>query len=235
MLIALAVVTGMGLILAGNIPQDDDYHLFADSRVVAGIPNFWNVVSNLPFLAVGMFGLLIPGTFHKDKRSYLVLYLGIILVAIGSAYYHLDSNNSTLVWDRLPMTVAFMSLCSIVIEEFIAQKPGRTSLIPMILAGILSVVYWISTGDLRLYVFIQFYPMLAIPVIVITFRSGGRDTRPYWTLLVLYGVAKVFEHFDPQTYELLGFISGHSLKHIAAATGLFVLVNSYRNNALVKG
>ena len=51
-----------GLLLLPAMPQDQSYHLFADCRVVAGIPKFWNVVSNLPFLAVGAAGLCGPGS-----------------------------------------------------------------------------------------------------------------------------------------------------------------------------
>ena len=39
------------------------------------------------------------------------------MVAIGSSYYHWKPSNSRLVWDRLPMTVGFMSLVAVVISE----------------------------------------------------------------------------------------------------------------------
>ena len=46
-----------GLLLLPPISQDQGYHHFADQRTLFGVPNFWNVVSNLPFMAVGSVGL----------------------------------------------------------------------------------------------------------------------------------------------------------------------------------
>lgn len=39
------------------VAQDLNYQLFADQDTWLGMPNFWNVVSNLPFVAVGIYGL----------------------------------------------------------------------------------------------------------------------------------------------------------------------------------
>jgi hypothetical protein len=162
-----------------------------------------------------------------------LLFFGTFLVGFGSGYYHLDPNNQTLVWDRLPITVAFMALFSIIISEFISVRSGKTLLLPLILAGILSVAYWQFSeirgeGDLRFYALVQFYPMLAIPIILICYRSRCTYVYAYWCLLLAYIIAKLFEHFDAEVYNVSGFISGHSLKHLAAALGMYVLLVSYQ-------
>src|SRR5262245_54252564 len=77
-----------GLMLLPPIPQDQDYHQFADQRIIIGIPNFWNVVSNLPFLAVGAAGL----RRFRDNPAAIVFFLGVFLTGIGSSYYHWDPN-----------------------------------------------------------------------------------------------------------------------------------------------
>src|SRR5215469_8396632 len=41
-----------------RIPQPQSYHLFADKRGFLGIPNFGDVVSNVPFGVIGICGLL---------------------------------------------------------------------------------------------------------------------------------------------------------------------------------
>src|SRR5262245_63120081 len=87
------------------IPQDPSYHQFADQRTLLGIPHFWNVVSNLPFVLVGAIGLW---QFGRDRASF-VLFLGVFLTGFGSAYYHWDPNDDTLFWDRLPMALTFMA------------------------------------------------------------------------------------------------------------------------------
>ena len=105
----------------------------------------------------------------NNKHSYLFLFLGSILVGLGSGYYHISPNNETLVWDRIPMTVAFMALYSIIISEFVSVKAGRLLLFPLIIIGVCSVIYWQFTevsgaGDLRFYAVVQFFPILTIPI-----------------------------------------------------------------------
>ena len=60
-----------GLLLLPSIPQDQHYHQFADQRALLGIPNFWNVVSNIPFIAIGAVGLR---RFRNDPAT-VVLFL----------------------------------------------------------------------------------------------------------------------------------------------------------------
>lgn len=240
---ALIAITALFAIVAvlsqGPISQDVAYHLFADTKPFWAIPNFWNVVTNLPFLIVGFVGLyelIFPGrlgTVNGMTVAYALLFAGAFLVGLGSAYYHWEPNNQTLVWDRLPMTIAFMALFSIIIGEFVSLRGGKALLFPLILAGIFSVVYWHigeanGNGDLRPYVFVQFYPLFAIPIMLICFRSHCSHAHAYWWLLLAYTAAKLLEHFDRQIFDTLGFISGHSLKHVAAAAGIYILLRAYR-------
>ena len=242
-LLLLTALLAIGAILTqAPIPQDAGYHLFVDTREICSIPNFWNVVTSLPFAIVGLLGLyqaISPGRLgilHENLTAYLLLFFGTLLVGIGSGYYHLSPDNQTLVWDRLPMTIAFMALFSIIVSEFISIRSGRALLLPLLLAGILSVLYWHlseirGAGDLRFYALVQFYPMLAAPVILLFFRSRCTHARAYWWLLLLYVLAKLFEQLDGELYDLLGFISGHSLKHLTAALGMYVLLLFYQKRA----
>lgn len=239
-LIVFTAMLALGIILTrGPIPQDVSYHLFVDTREIWSIPNFWNVITNIPFAIVGLLGLYqlrLPGRLgflDETRMAYTLLFFGTFLVCIGSSYYHLAPDNQTLVWDRLPMTIAFMSLFSIIISEFVSVRSGKAALLPLLLAGILSVMYWhISElrgeGDLRFYILVQFYPMLAIPIMLICFRSRCTHVQAYWWLLLIYITAKLFEHFDGEVFNILGFISGHSLKHLTAALGLYVLLVFYQ-------
>ncbi|VAW93208.1 Expressed protein precursor [hydrothermal vent metagenome] len=234
----LALLVVAGILLQNPVAQDLNYHLFKDARTLFYIPNFWNVLSNILFLLVGLLGLyrtLIIKTLNikkEIKASYILLFAGITLVAFGSGYYHLWPDNQTLVWDRLPMTIAFMALFSIIISEYISVRIGKALLLPFIILGMASVLYWYFSelngmGDLRYYAIVQFFPMLAMPIIFIFFNSQYSNTRVYWLLLVVYIAAKVFEHFDEEIYNTLGIISGHSLKHIVVALGLYILLISY--------
>ncbi|OUR64277.1 hypothetical protein A9Q79_07510 [Methylophaga sp. 42_25_T18] len=236
----------IGLASQDRISQDLAYHAFVDYRTIVAIPNFWNVLSNLPFLIVGLFGvykLFITKNItivSEMKTAYFLLFFGVTLVAFGSGYYHIVPSNQTLVWDRLPMTIAFMAMFSIIIAEFISIRIGQRLLWPLLISGVASVIYWHFTelqgvGDLRFYVFIQFFPMLAIPVILICFRSRFSHFKGYWLLISCYSLAKVFEHFDKDIYSFLGFtISGHSIKHMVAALGLYFLLRAYEHRKHVK-
>jgi hypothetical protein len=240
-IISALLVLG-GITSRGPIAQDVTYHLFADDRTIWSIPNFWNVMSNIPFVIVGFLGvyqLRNPGKLKiigELNIAYVLLFFGTFLVGFGSGYYHLTPDNQTLVWDRLPMTIAFMSLFTIIISEFISGRSGKNLLLPLILAGILSVVYWHFSemrdeGDLRLYLLVQFYPILAIPIMLLCFRSNCTHVSAYWWLLLTYVTAKALEHFDAEVYNVLGFISGHSLKHVFAALGMYVLLVFYQQRS----
>ncbi len=223
----LAVLSLVGMFIASPIEQDEVYHNFSDNRTLLNIPNFWNVISNVPFFIVGFLGLYKLNSIALIKTQYLLFFLGVLLVAFGSGYYHLNPDDHTLVWDRIPMTIAFMALFSIVISEFISAGKGRTLLFPLLITGLLAVLYWVVFSDLSFYAFVQFYPMLAIPVILIFFKSDYNLTIGYWLLLFAYIISKLLEHFDYEVHHFLKVLSGHSLKHIVAATGVFVLFHTY--------
>lgn len=241
----ISIIGIVGMLIADPIAQDIKYHMFKDHRTIFGISNFWNVVSNLPFLLVGIFGLHSIIISHKmrlihDLRTaYLLLFGGLSLVALGSGYYHLNPNNASLVLDRLPMTIVFMSLFSIIIGEFISVRKAKLALWPLVAFGAFSVVYWYWTelqgeGDLRLYVLVQFLPMAVIPLILLFFKPRFTGIHGYWQLLFTYALAKVFEHLDLVVYNMLTFLSGHSVKHLVAGLGIFLLLNQYNNRELIQ-
>jgi len=189
------------------IQQDQLYHAFADQRTILGIPHFWNVVSNLPFAIVGVMGLL----KFRDVAS-RTLFFGVLLVTFGSAYYHLAPDDARLVWDRLPMTVAFMALLAI------ALRVRTWGLIALVAFGIASVAWWKFTGDLLLYGITQFGSILVIVILMFTGR-----TRGLWLAVLCYGLAKVAELEDAWIYSRLGF-SGHALKHVLAAAATYYIL-----------
>jgi hypothetical protein len=240
-LIAAATFLAVGGLFSHDpIPQNPSYHLFADERNFLAIPNFGNVVSNSLFLIVGGLGCF-RILRRRDMRieneiqsAYLLFFLAVGLIGIGSAYYHLSPSNDTLVWDRLPMSVAFMALFTVVIGEFVSVRLGKILLLPLVLAGIASVLYWHSTelsgqGDLRFYALVQFLPMVIIPIMLGCFRSRFSGAAAYGWLLMAYGLAKLCEHFDGEIYQALVFVSGHTLKHVAAAIGLCILLAAYQH------
>lgn len=241
-LVIICAISSVVILVAFSvepISQNLSYHQFSDSRKFLFLPNFFDVISNLPFFVFGLLGLK---RWKKNrleivaqiKEQYFTLFFGLVLLAFGSGYYHLWPNNQTLVWDRIPMTLIFMSLFSIIVAEFISVKISKRLFGPLLLVGVASVIYWhISEtngqGDLRLYALVQFLPVLIIPIILLGFKSDFSHAHFYWLVLCCYLFAKIFEHFDEQIFSNLGFISGHSLKHLCAGLGVWLLVLSYTN------
>lgn len=226
--VALVAIAGMFLFVP-PIAQPLAYHDFADPRGWWGIANFGDVMSNIAFIPAGLYGLWVlgqraeDGPWSRDARLPLaVFFVGVVLVGPGSAYYHLEPNNATLFWDRLPMTVAFMGLTAAVIADRIDVHKGVRIMLPvLILVGAGSAIYWHLTDDLRAYGLVQFLPVLIIPMIMWLWPGGKWITwRAIIWAFVFYGLAKVTEHYDEQIMSLLGgAVSGHTLKHLFAALG----------------
>ncbi len=215
------------------IAQDPAYHDFADHRGLLGIPNFLNVATNLAFLAVGIAGIVL--CLRKREGigahwAWLACFAGVTLVCFGSGYYHMNPDNDTLVWDRLPMSIGFMALLVAVVAEHVSLRLEKYLLAPAIVLGIASVIYWHYTGDLRLYVLVQFLPLLLLPVILLLFK-GPYTLRGLLVLaLAIYAVSKLAEYYDPAVFALTGnIISGHSLKHLLAALSLLAVYGMLRN------
>lgn len=235
LLLAFAAMLIASAFLIDPVSQDLAYHQFADARTLFSIANFWNVVSNVPFLIVGGAGLWFlrirdrEGIVDSLYPAYIVFFVGVFLTGIGSSWYHVIPNNSTLVWDRLPMTIAFMALFTIVIGEHVYDKGARRLLIPLLIMGAASVFYWQYTestgeGDLRPYVLVQFLPLVLIPFILLAYRSHFFSKRIYWGMILLYAISKLLEYFDYSIFETGVLLSGHSIKHVvaAAAPALFL-------------
>ena len=223
-LLGLMVMSLAGLLLLPAIPQDQSYHDFADQRTLFGTPNFWNVISNLPFIPIGAVGLW---QFRRDQAA-IVLFLGIFLTGFGSAYYHWNPNDRTLLWDRLPIALSFTAILAIVIEERVDARAGFILLWPLLALAILSLLLWRWTDDLRLYAWVQFFPFLAMAVLFLACPPKFTGTYYWIVAAVIYAIAKVFEHFDAAIYSI-GFIaSGHTLKHLAAAAATFAILRHFQ-------
>ncbi|HEY6043919.1 MAG TPA: ceramidase domain-containing protein [Nitrosospira sp.] len=245
--------SGMLLIAAivPPIPQPPEYHQFADTRSYFGIPNFFNIVSNLAFLFVGIAGL----TFLLSSRArsaynafidpherwpYLLLFLGVAMTGVGSAYYHLGPDNGRLMWDRLPIAIAIMALLSATITERVGLKAGLRLLPVLVVAGALSVVHWHwseqrGAGNLNFYIVVQFYSILLIVLLGIFFPSRYTRGTDIYIVFAWYGAAKLAEIADREIYDLGHLISGHTAKHLLAASGVYWILQMLKKRKPLVG
>jgi hypothetical protein len=234
LIVVFTLLSVAAAVLLPALPQPPEYHDFADQRSMLGVPNFVDVASNAGFLVVGLAGLFIVARRrdafeHPAERwPYALFFIGVALTAAGSAYYHLAPDNERLFWDRLPMTIAFMSLIAAQITERISVRAGLALLAPMLLAGVASVGYWIVTeragaGNVMPYVVLQAYAVAALLLVALTQPSRyTRGADLYW-VFAGYVAAKALELLDHHVFGCAGLASGHSLKHLVAAlAGLVV-------------
>ncbi len=226
------VAAGIGAaILLPPIPQDEAYHVFADQRAFLGVPAFLNVISNGLFLVVGLRGLAWlrrepvaaagPLRVGWERGAGAILFGGIALTAVGSAWYHAAPSDATLVWDRLPMTIAFMAFFALLLADRVGLGVARALLPGLLALGAGSVVYWALTeragaGDLRAYGLVQFLPMALIPLLLALFPAAYTRGSDVLGVLAWYAAAKAAEILDRPIFALGTMVSGHTLKHLLA-------------------
>ena len=227
--------------MIGAIRQDQDYHRFADDRAFFGVENAVDTLSSLAFLAVGVLGLLFlwrerggPTRFEapEEMRAYWALFGAVAVTGLGSVYYHLAPDDARLAWDRLPMAIAFMSLLAAVITERVSLGAGGRLVIPFIALGAGSVFYWAIFEDLWPYVVVQFGSGAVILVLSTLFPSRYTRGETIFLVVVVYGVAKLFELYDREIYELDRWASGHTLKHFTAALACYLIVLSLKRRSI---
>lgn len=229
-IVAIFSTTLVFLLLTPRTPIGPDYHDFADKRAWLGISNVLNVLSNIPFFAVGLWGLWRLGNkrgcaLFLDRREripYLIFFAGVTFTGVGSFWYHMVPSDSRLPWDLLPMTCSFTSIVVATSMERIDLRGGFFALAPLMLLGICSVVYWIFTGDYKFYLFVQFFSPILLALMIGLFQPRYSGMGYLATAFGFYVAAKLFEVYDYAIYRHLDrFVSGHSLKHVTAAVGCY--------------
>lgn len=227
-------------ILWDHLSRADNIHYlsFADQRLILGIPNFFDVMSNLPFAIVGVYGALLA-TKNKNLHSnaiyqlFLFFSVSIFFVSLGSAYFHWVPTIYRLFWDRLPMSLGFASVLGILVMDRTNAAIGRWFFGFALLFAVASTVLWhLQIWDLRPYVITQFGTLLMIVFILILFPDGKIQNSNYWKGFVFYALAKVTEVLDLHIFSSTHILSGHSIKHLLAAWGIYEIMKMYKMNKM---
>jgi hypothetical protein len=244
--VTLGVV--VGVFFLPPIAQDPGYHEFADHRFLIGIPNFANLISNAPFVLVGLLGLGLLQRCGRDtsrfahpgeRIPFAIIFSGLVLVGLGSGYYHWSPSHFTMVWDRLPIALTTMAVVAMMVAERNRVRIGLQLLPFLLLIGGGSVFYWHFTeaaghGDLRPYGLVLFYPYLAVFLMLFLFPPRYTGTKHIAALLAWSVASRIMELFDVEVFQASGgFVSGHTLKHFFAAIGCYELVRYIRNRRRV--
>lgn len=232
---AIVFVAVVALVLHGPIAQYADYHNFADHRAWLGIPNAFDVLSNLGFAATGFWGLYRVWPRRNDPAMVagwpgFALFMGsLIFTALGSSFYHLAPDNVRLIWDRVPIALACGGLLAGVCAQLKPDVNGVRITGLLATTAIASVTWWYVTGvdgsgDLRPYLLLQALPLVLIPLWQWIYEAPRADKTAFAIAIGLYVVAKAAELLDHQLFSLFDSISGHTLKHLLAAAAAAVIV-----------
>jgi hypothetical protein len=230
------------LIMVPRVPLGPSYHVFADSRKLLGIPNAQDVLSNIPFFLVGLWALIrlsrpsSRSAFVDDRERipYLVFFAGVMITGIGSFWYHLAPSDTRLPWDLLPMTCSFIALVVATYMERVNLATGFLALIPMLLLGISTVLYWYFSADYKYYLFLQFFSPVVLTLLIGLFPPRYTGTRYLVIAFGFYVAAKLFETYDFVIYQDSSrVVSGHALKHVTAAVACIWILEMLRRRHAV--
>jgi hypothetical protein len=230
-LVSIGAVAGTFL-LSPPIPQDPAYHDFADQRRLLGVPHAGDVLGNAALVAAGLYGLIAlrriswAGLAAEDVPAQRIAFAGVFLTGFGSAWYHWQPDSTTLLWDRLPMSITSGAMLSVVVADFVSSRAGRALLVPALGAGLGSVLYWHlgetrGAGDLRAYGIVQFLPAVALWLMLLLARSRYACSQGWWLVLAWFAASKAAEALDRPLYEWTGVVSGHNAKHVLAGIAVW--------------
>jgi uncharacterized membrane protein YeaQ/YmgE (transglycosylase-associated protein family) len=247
--LALTLAT-VAFVAAGlpPLPQPEAYHAFAETRTVLGIPHFGDVVSNLAFVLVGVLGLVVlfpnrrsagPRFVHPlEAWPWRVAFAAVVLVGVGSAYYHWEPTHLRLYWDRLAMSVLFMAILAAILGERIHPRAGFFALPFLVLLGMAGATHWLYTelqgaGDLRVYLLTQVLPIVGGLLLILLYRSPYTRGVDFVMAAGWYLLALVAQQFDQTIHAATaGWLSGHTLKHLLAATAVYWMLRMLRRRQI---
>lgn len=234
----VALIVAALMLRHGPIAQLAHYHEFADQNRLLGIPHFADVMSNLGFALVALWGwhVLAPASGSESLRhgwvGYRLFLVGVFLTACGSSYYHLAPDNGSLLWDRLPIALSCAGLLAGVWSD-VWQKRADALVIVLGVFAVISVLWWRFTdqsgvGDLRPYLYLQALPLLLIPLWQWAHRSPGAERLAFGLAIAFYVLAKWAELNDHAIATALGCMTGHTLKHLLATAAVWMVVMRLR-------
>jgi len=201
---------------------------YVDTRAWLGLHNAGDVLSNLAFFAMGVWGLARLRSRNDAPAGTRWFFAGLILTCVGSSFYHLDPDApQRLVADRLGMAVAFAGFLGIAASERISTRAGEAVVVLMTVAGLLAA--WVARENLTPWAVVQYGGMAAAVGLALTRPLSGTRGVPLGGVLLFYVLAKLFELGDAAVFEATGhLVSGHTLKHLTAALAAWPVIRSLR-------
>ncbi len=231
LLAAIVLASLVGLLALGPLQDGDSAHRLTDARSVAGLPNGWSVLLQLPLLAVAAAGALSARAAGADpplQRAWRLFFALVGVAALASIADHLAPSATGYVLSKLP-TASASALLSLI---FLAERLGLGWLRPAALvlaltSGPLGGALYFGAealhgqADGRLLLWLQILPLLLVPLGVWSLPSRGLDGLAWTVALLAFAFAELLDWADTALWQASGgAISGHALHHLPLAACL---------------
>lgn len=235
--VLLALCAGLLVLalLGPRVELPDHYHAFADARAWQFLPNAMDVLSNLGFALFGVLGLLRlrlldrPIAWTVNRQMAALFFLGLVLTALCSGYYHVKPDGAGLWLDRLGMVVAFAGLLGLAAADRVSDRAARALAVLMLVAGPAAATTAMHSLDQLAWVVVQFGGLAILVWLVLNKPLAGAWPVRWWGVIGAYALAKLFELGDAAIFEWTGhWVSGHSLKHLVASCAALPVLSALR-------
>jgi hypothetical protein len=235
---ALAATLGLQLNAHGHTHVYAHGHPFVDARVLWGIPNAMDVLSNLPFVLLGAYGIGLLYKAHAlpaaTRISATVFFVGLMLTCASSSFYHWAPDAWGLAIDRAGMAFAFAGVLGLASAERVSLRAAPWVWGSVLVAALLAIGLNYAMGAIAPWAVVQFGGMAVVLWAASQRALPGSLGIRWGVLIALYGLAKLLELGDAWVYHSTGdSVSGHSLKHITASLAALPVICALRHNAQV--
>jgi 1-acyl-sn-glycerol-3-phosphate acyltransferase len=216
-------------------PTDlQNYLHFADQRMLVGLPQAMDTLSNLPFAIAGLVGLFtLKGRAPSlEKRFGLLFFLGLIATSIFSSWFHQNPTEPLrLAADRFGMLIAFTGIVGLACSYYVSRNLAYVVATSTASLGIIGIYSALHYDSITVWAITQLGSLALLLALGIRARlnPGNEKSLGLLFLGVVYAAAKAFEMADQPVFIWTEqIISGHSLKHIVASLAAWPILQFFR-------
>ncbi len=229
MVLAMALAGAALLVAWGPVNLVPHMHEFAGSDTRWSIPAALLVLSHLPLLPIGMWGLWRVSRLPAHEPLKLLwgtFFVCQMLATVGGQVYHWAPSNATFIWDQVPKSAA----CALFALAFLGERIDRRFGSPVavlcgVMASLLGCIWWLyslhvwGAGDLRPLFWLELSPLALVAAGAWTLKGDLLLSRADWLRSQFsFAVAQTVDWADVWIYETTqGWISGHAVRHLALA------------------
>jgi hypothetical protein len=228
LMLAMALAAVVGLVAWGPVGLVPHMHHFVDEGTWLGVPNGLNVLSHVPLIPIGLWGIWRVSRLPSNERLRWIwgwFFLCQMLATLGGMFYHLAPGDSAFIWDQVPKSAA----CSLFAFAFLAERIDRRfgespAIAAALIASLLGGIWWLyslhheGVGDLRPLIWLEMLPVLLVATGAWTLRGHLLSRQDWMRSQISFAVAQTVDWTDGTVFELTHHaIGGHSVRHLALA------------------